>query len=116
MVDAADPAATGASLGLRVSVELTTVADDGATFHDGIDVDRATGYGARGTGHGARRTSFTASHSGRCHARTYAAVPLRTVNDLHFGEVETGRISDHEGAPVHRASRAARGTGCRTSR
>jgi 3',5'-cyclic AMP phosphodiesterase CpdA len=78
--------------------ELTTVADDLAVVHDGttvrrygglapdtvIDVDGATG-----------RTLPRPSGELLCR--------ITTVNDVHFGELEAGRIDDLEEGPVRRA-------------
>jgi Icc protein len=80
-----------------VAVELTTVADDSATFHDGTSVDHVTGlepdesYERHGI---AFRTLPRPSGPLRCR--------LATVNDVHFGEVEAGRIDDHPMGPIQR--------------
>jgi Icc protein len=81
-----------------VAVELTSVTDDSATFHDGTTVERVTGL-EPDTEHTRHDISFrtlpTPSGAFRCR--------LATVNDVHFGEVEAGRIDDHPLGPVLRA-------------
>jgi predicted phosphodiesterase len=90
-------------------VELTTVADDTATFHirrivdgDGDDpvpvaVDEVTGlepdreYERRGL-----MFRTLGRPSGALRAR------FGTVNDVHFGEVEAGRVDDHPMGPIVR--------------
>ena len=87
----------------RVPIELTTVADDAATFHvagedgtvhadhlDGLDPD--TAYEHHGI---AFRTLVRPA--GALRSR------IGTVNDLHYGEVEAGRIDDHAVGPIMRA-------------
>jgi predicted phosphodiesterase len=82
-----------------VAVELTTVADDAATFHDGTTVERLTGL-EPDTAHEHAGISF----------RTLPrpAGPLRcrfgTVNDVHFGETEAGRIDDNPLGPILRVA------------
>jgi molybdenum ABC transporter molybdate-binding protein len=81
-----------------VAVELTTVTDDSATFHDGTAVDVVAGLGAD-TAHERHGISFrtlpTPSGVLRCR--------IGTVNDVHFGEIEAGRIDDLAEGPVRRA-------------
>ena len=80
-------------------VELTTVADDAATFHDGTTVDHLAGlepdhdYAYDGI---AFRTLPRPAGALRCR--------IGTVNDVHFGEVEAGRIDDHTDGPIRRAA------------
>jgi 3',5'-cyclic AMP phosphodiesterase CpdA len=80
-----------------MSLELTTVSDTSATFHDGVDVEVLTDL-EPGTDHEHRGLRF----------RTLVRPPgpLRsrfgTVNDVHFGEVEAGRIDDHPEGPIKR--------------
>jgi 3',5'-cyclic-AMP phosphodiesterase len=81
-------------------VELTTVADDAATFHDGTTVDHVGGL-EPDTDHERHGIAF--------HTLPRPAGPLRcrigTVNDVHFGEVEAGRLDEeHLGGPVRRAA------------
>jgi 3',5'-cyclic AMP phosphodiesterase CpdA len=78
-------------------MELTTVADDLAVFHDGTTVHRFDelvpdhDYDLLG-------------HAVRTLPRPGGELLCRvvTVNDLHFGEVEAGRVDDHPGGPVQR--------------
>jgi 3',5'-cyclic-AMP phosphodiesterase len=70
-------------------VELTTVADDLAVVHDGVDVHRIEGL--------APDTEFeVAGCAGRTLPRPPGALLCRigTVNDVHFGETEAGRLDD----------------------
>ena len=78
-----------------MAVELTTVADDVG------DVPRRHRRRARRRASSRTpTTSTTASRSARC-ARPAGALRCRfgTVNDVHFGEVEAGRIDDHADGP-----------------
>lgn len=84
-----------------VSVELTTVADDAATFHEstphGVVVDHIDG--------------LEPDTSHERHGITFRTLPrptgplrcrIGTVNDVHFGEHEAGRIDDHTDGPILR--------------
>ena len=83
-------------------MDLTTVDDTSATFHDGTTVERVvdlepdTRYEHNGTDF---RT--LARPYGELHCR------LATVNDVHFGEVEAGRLGDLPGGPIKRAPEGA---------
>lgn len=78
-------------------MEVTTVADDLIVLHDGMrtvrleGLDPATDYEVEGV-----------------RARTLARPPgellctIATVNDVHFGETECGRIDDHPIGPIQR--------------
>ena len=78
-------------------MDITTVADDLIVAHDGLDVYQLDGltpdttYEVRGV-------------STRTLARPAGALLCRfgTVNDVHFGEVECGRIDDHAEGPIQR--------------
>jgi Icc protein len=84
------------------AVELTTVADDAATFHvrDGggdVRVDELIGLEPD--------TSY--EHGGvafRTLPRPAGALRTRlgTVNDVHFGETEAGRVEDYPEGPILR--------------
>lgn len=85
-------------------VELTTVTDDAAVFHlarpsDGdataVEVDEVTGLGPD-SAHQRHGLSF------RTLPRPPGAARARfgTVNDVHFGEVEAGRVDDHPIGPI----------------
>jgi len=78
-------------------LELTTVADDSATFHDGLAVDQLDDL-QPGTEHAHRGITFTTlpRPSGTLRCR------LATVNDVHFGEWEAGRIDDRAEGPIKR--------------
>lgn len=83
----------------NVAAELTTVTDDSATFHDATSVEHVTGLepDAEHERLGiAFRTLPTPPGTLRCR--------LGTVNDVHFGEVEAGRIDDIPLGPVRRAA------------
>ena len=80
-----------------MTVELTTVAEDTATFHDGTWVDHVSGLepATEYVRHGiALRTLVRPSGALRCR--------FGTVNDVHFGEVEAGRVDDHTEGPIQR--------------
>jgi 3',5'-cyclic-AMP phosphodiesterase len=78
-------------------VDITTVADDLIVAHDGLDVYQldglqpATTYDVRGQ---AVRTLDRPAGQLLCR--------FGTVNDVHFGEIECGRIDDHAEGPIQR--------------
>jgi 3',5'-cyclic AMP phosphodiesterase CpdA len=78
-------------------VELTTVADDFAVFHQGTTTSHIDGLDP-GTAYRFHDTDFTTltPPDGELLCR------IATVNDLHFGEVEAGRIDDHPEGPIMR--------------
>lgn len=80
-----------------MTLELTTVADDAATFHDGVDVDHLTDL-APDTPYEHRDITFRTlpRPSGQLRSR------FATVNDVHFGEVEAGHLEGHEDGPILR--------------
>ena len=83
-------------------MDITTVADDLIVAHDGLTVTRleglqpATTYTVAG-----REVTTRARPGGELLCR------LATVNDVHFGEVEAGRIDDHTDGPIQRAEPGA---------
>ncbi len=78
-------------------MDITTVADDLIVAHDGLDVYQLDGlqpgttYDVRGR---AVRTLDRPAGELLCR--------FGTVNDVHFGEVECGRIDDHAEGPIQR--------------
>jgi predicted phosphodiesterase len=89
-------------------VEITTVADDLLVVHDGHEVLRFDGLrpdsdlDQLGLGH------LATTHAGadvRTLARPGGELLCRfaTVNDVHFGEVEAGRVGDLPDGPIQRA-------------
>jgi 3',5'-cyclic AMP phosphodiesterase CpdA len=83
-------------------MDITTVADDLAVLHDGLEVRRYDGL-APDTDHILDGTSV------RTLARPDGALLCRftTVNDVHFGETEAGRIDDLPEGPIRRADPGA---------
>jgi 3',5'-cyclic AMP phosphodiesterase CpdA len=83
-------------------VDITTVADDLAVLHDGLDVRRYDNL-APDTDHVLDGTSV------RTLATPEGALLCRfaTVNDVHFGETEAGRIDDLPEGPIRRAEPGA---------
>jgi predicted phosphodiesterase len=79
-------------------VELTTVADDLAVWHDGTTVHRYDGL-TPDTDH------VLDGRAVRTLPRPAGALLCRvaTVNDVHFGEVEAGRLDDLTDGPIRRA-------------
>ena len=78
-------------------LEITTVADDLIVTHEGAHVERLTGL--------TPQTEYTvAGRSVQTLARPDGELLCRvgTVNDVHFGEVEAGRVDEHPGGPVRR--------------
>ncbi len=80
-------------------MELTTVADDLAVFHEGTSAYRHDGL-EPGTGYELR--GFTFRTLDRPDGELLSRVA--TVNDVHFGEVEAGRLDDHPEGPIQRAA------------
>jgi 3',5'-cyclic AMP phosphodiesterase CpdA len=84
-------------------MEITTVADDLVVVHHGLDVRRYEGLAAD-----------TEHELDGLSVRTLATPPgellcrFATVNDVHFGEVEAGRIDDLPDGPIRRAEPGAR--------
>ncbi len=80
-------------------VEITTVADDLIVAHDGLVVARLE--------HLEPRTSYRVFDLS---VTTLDRPPgellsrLATVNDVHFGEIECGRVDDDPGGPIQRAA------------
>ena len=80
-------------------MDITTVADDLIVAHDGCDVLRMAGL-LPDSDHDVAGTTV----------RTLPRPPgellcrFATVNDVHFGEVECGRIDDHPNGPIQRAA------------
>jgi 3',5'-cyclic AMP phosphodiesterase CpdA len=80
-------------------MDVTTVADDLIVAHDGLDVIRLDGLRPE-TEHEVRGVAV----------RTLRRPPgellcrFGTVNDVHFGETEAGRIDDHPEGPIQRVA------------
>jgi len=96
---------------MRVPVELTTVADDIAVFHEIPDADAGTDVGAGVAVHRFDQLQPDTDHELLgIGFRTLAPPPgpvlcrFATVNDVHFGETEAGRIDDHPDGPIRRAA------------
>ncbi len=83
-------------------MDITTVADDLVVIHDGLDTRRHEGL-APDTDHDldgvSVRTLPRPDGALLCH--------FATVNDVHFGEVEAGRIDDHTEGPIRRSEPGA---------
>lgn len=83
-------------------MDVTTVADDLVVMHDGLSVHRFgeltpdTDYRFDGVGFEGVAVRTMARPPGELLCR------LTTVNDVHFGEVECGRIDDHTTGPIVR--------------
>ena len=80
-------------------MDITTVADDLIVVHDGASVHRIEGL-APGTE--VRLDGALIRTLDRPDGELLARVA--TVNDVHFGEVEAGRIDDHTDGPIQRAA------------
>ncbi|MGE3687129.1 MAG: metallophosphoesterase [Acidimicrobiia bacterium] len=78
-------------------MDLTTVADDLAVFHDGVVVHRFEGLEPG-------RDQELLGRTVRTLARPEGELLCRftTVNDVHFGEEEAGRIDDEPLGPIQR--------------
>jgi len=83
-------------------MDITTVADDLVVIHDGLDVRRYDGL-EPDTEHDLDGVSV------RTLPRPAGELLCRfgTVNDVHFGETEAGRIDDHPEGPIRRAAPGA---------
>jgi 3',5'-cyclic-AMP phosphodiesterase len=77
--------------------ELTTVADDEAVVHQGLDVRRHTGL-TPGTAYHLDGFEFTTLPDLGERLATFT-----TVNDVHFGETEAGHVTGVDTGPVFRA-------------
>ena len=79
-------------------MEVTTVADDLVVIHDGLTVYRYDGLtpAMSYTFNGLEVTTLTRPHGELL--STFA-----TVNDVHFGELECGRIDNDPKGPIQRA-------------
>ena len=83
-------------------MDITTVADDLVVVHDGLDVRRYDGLAAD--------TEYDLDGiSVRTLPRPSGELLCRfaTVNDVHFGEVEAGRIDDLPDGPIRRSDPGA---------
>src|SRR4029450_7033947 len=80
-------------------MELTTVADDEAVLHDGVEVHRFTDL-APATGY--ERGGHTFRTLARPPGERLATVC--TVNDVHFGEVECGILNGVAADPIYRSA------------
>jgi 3',5'-cyclic-AMP phosphodiesterase len=84
-------------------VDVTTVADDLVVVHDGLQVHRFEGLSP-----GTEYTLVVGDAEQRLTVRTLDRPPgaltcrFVTVNDVHFGETECGRIDDHPEGPIQR--------------
>ena len=83
-------------------MDVTTVADDLVVIHDGLDVRRHDGLEAA-TEHDLDGVVV------RTLPRPDGELLCRfaTVNDVHFGETEAGRVDDHPEGPIRRAAPGA---------
>ena len=81
-----------------VSTELTTIAHNLAVFHHGQHVIRHENL---------EPNTFYTEHGIDFHTLTRPSGKLlstiATVNDVHFGETECGRVDDNVGGPIQRA-------------
>jgi 3',5'-cyclic-AMP phosphodiesterase len=83
--------------GTVLAVEVTTVADDLAVLHDGVEVHRFDGLRPGSEYELLGHTVHTLPRpAGELLCR------FATVNDVHFGELEAGRIDDNPLGPVQR--------------
>ena len=80
-------------------MDITTVADDLIVCHDGDEVVRLGNLRPASTHsiHGVEVTTLSRP-DGELLCR------LATVNDVHFGEVECGRVDGQEGGPIERVA------------
>jgi hypothetical protein len=83
-------------------MDVTTVADDLVVVHDGLESRRYDGLAAD-TDHDLDGVSV------RTLARPHGELLCRfaTVNDVHFGEIEAGRIDDLTEGPIRRGEPGA---------
>jgi len=83
-------------------MDVTTVADDLAVLHDGTTVHRYEGLAAGTVHHLDGQEVRTLERPGGELLCRFA-----TVNDLHFGELEAGRLDGFEDGPVRRSEPGA---------
>jgi predicted phosphodiesterase len=83
-------------------MDVTTVADDLAVLHDGTAVHRHEGLAADTVHHlHGEEVRTLARPAGELLCR------IATVNDVHFGELEAGRLDGFEEGPVRRSEPGA---------
>ncbi|MEO1059648.1 MAG: metallophosphoesterase [Actinomycetota bacterium] len=84
-------------------MDITTVADDLIVLHEGTSAHRVDGLPA-GTEQvvSAFGTDVAVTTLGRPAGALRSRVA--TVNDVHFGETEAGRVDDHPEGPIRRAA------------
>ncbi len=83
-------------------MDITTVADDLVVIHDGLDVRRYGGLDADTDHHLDGVSVRTLPRPGGDLLCRFA-----TVNDVHFGEVEAGRVDDLPDGPIRRGAPGA---------
>ncbi len=83
-------------------MEVTTVTDTEAVIHDGLVVRRYHGLAPNTVHELDGLTATTLPRPGGRHLSTIA-----TVNDVHFGELEAGKIDDNPEGPIRRAEPGA---------
>lgn len=76
-------------------LELTTVSDDSAVFHDGTSVVRLDGLQP-----GSEQVFEEMAFRTLDRPRGELLATVATVNDLHFGEIECGRLTGLELGPI----------------
>jgi Icc protein len=83
-------------------LELTTVTTESATFHEGTTVEVVEGL-VPGTEYSHRGITFRTlpRPAGELRCR------IATVNDVHFGEIEAGRLGDSGLGPIQRVPEGA---------
>ena len=79
-------------------MDITTVADDLIVAHDGVQVHRLTGLQPDTEHQVDGVTVRTLAHPEGALLCRFA-----TVNDVHFGEEEAGKLGEAPGGPVQRA-------------
>ena len=85
-----------------MTVEITTVADDMIVAHDGTSVERLIDLSPNTEYEVGGRTVTTLPRpDGELLCR------FATVNDVHFGETEAGRVDDHLDGPIMRVPEGA---------
>lgn len=88
---------------MSARIEVTTVADDLAVLHTVVDgVAEAHRFEGLAPGTDYELLTTTVRTLGRPDGELLCR--FATVNDVHFGETEAGRIDDHLDGPIQRAS------------
>lgn len=102
-VSGGEVSGVGVSRGEVSRVDVTTVADDLAVLH-GVSDGIAVAHRFDGLAPGTRHVLLGVAVETLERPPGELVCRFATVNDVHFGEVEAGRIDDHPEGPIQRSA------------